>query len=128
MRFRGILCGSTGRYIIKPIWRRGREYLPNLGGVPLDKREEGISVEEVLETHPWYWKFKSIAAIMMEHKIISVLKAKTRDETGGFLGTEGGGNMEQTFRWKEPYFGCDLLPWPAIKNVLRIEKTVPPPR
>ena len=106
----------------------GSRIPPLIGGVPVEQKEKGVSVEEVLETHPWYWQYKSIAAIIEEFDIISVLKAKTRDETGGFLGTEGGGNMEQTFRWREQYFGCDLWPWPAINTVLRIEENVPPPR
>jgi hypothetical protein len=57
---------------------------------------ENISLEEYL----------SDPALHKDAHIISILKSKTRDET---LGSEGGGNMSETFTWEEPYsslWGC----------------------
>jgi RHS repeat-associated protein len=97
----------------------GTRIPPQLGGT---QGGNAKSVEEVLETHPYWWRFRSIVYIMGHFDIKSILKSKTRDETGGFLGREGGGDMQQTFRWREQYFECGLPAWPAIRSVLRIER------
>jgi hypothetical protein len=99
----------------------GSRIPPLLGGVPVEWAGKGRSVEEVLDAGPWHWRFRPLWSIVDEFPIISILKAKTRDQTGGFLDLEGGGDMEQTFFWKEQFFGCDLPPWPAIQSVLKIE-------
>jgi RHS repeat-associated protein len=98
----------------------GSRIPPLMGGVPVERDEEGISVEDVLEVGPWDWHSRPLWSIVDEFPIISILRPKTRDETGGFLDLEGGGTMEQTFFWKEQFFGCDLPPWPAIRSVLEI--------
>jgi hypothetical protein len=55
------------------------------------------------------------------YPIISVLEAKSRDETREAV-AEGGGNLRQTFTWSEPYLtGIEALPpWPDYVRQLDI--------
>jgi len=103
----------------------GSRIPPELGGV---QTESAYSVERVLETSPFWWRYKPLSDIMEHFPIKSILEPKTRDRTGGFLGMEGGGNMEQTFRWRERYFRCGLPHWLEIKDGLKIEMSTLPPR
>jgi len=52
--------------------------------------------------------------------VLSILEPKTREETGGFLGLEGGGEMKQVFVWQEQYFACALPSWPQIQSELEL--------
>jgi RHS repeat-associated protein len=54
------------------------------------KSIDDISLEE-------YW---TNPAAYKDRHITSILSSKSQDETGGY---EGGGTMEQIFRWEEPY-------------------------
>lgn len=55
------------------------------------------------------------------YPIISILEAKTREETRDAV-AEGGGNFEQTFTWTEPYLAEfeALPPWPGYLQQLDI--------
>jgi len=58
---------------------------------------EGISVEELISARPDL-RTKSIGSIIESNPIVSILKARTREQTTGLA---GGGTMEQTFTWCE---------------------------
>ena len=55
------------------------------------------------------------------YPIISILEAKTREETSD-VAAEGGNNFEQTFTWAEPYLAQfeALPPWPGYLQQLEI--------
>ena len=55
------------------------------------------------------------------YPIISILEAKSRQETRD-AADEGGGNMQQTFTWSEPYLSDfeELPPWPDYVRQLEI--------
>lgn len=55
------------------------------------------------------------------YSIISILEAKSREETRESL-DEGGGNLQQTFTWSEPYLSNfdELPPWPGYVGELEL--------
>jgi len=57
---------------------------------------------------------------ILSNPVISLLRPKTRAET---VDPEGGGNMRQSFIWRETGLDCGLwlLPWPIVLHVLDVE-------
>jgi hypothetical protein len=102
----------------------GSRIPPILGGASVEDAEEAWSVEEILEWKPEASNWQQ-RRLVEEYPVISILKAKTREHTGGFLGIEGGGNMRQTFIWYESYSPClplVPLPCPLLGPLLQIER------
>jgi hypothetical protein len=98
----------------------GSRIPPILGGIDPNSGEKGVSVEELLEQDPSL-AYRTVGWLTEHYKIISVLKARTRNQTTNGM---GGGTMEQTFIWYEQYplLGCDnsLPPWPVVRLFLNI--------
>ena len=97
----------------------GSRIPPILGGVDPNVRRDWTSVEKVLEEHPFLWP-APLMTIVDFFPVLSILEPKTREETGGFLGLEGGGEMKQVFVWQEQYFACALPSWPQIQSELEL--------
>ncbi len=99
----------------------GTRIPPILGGVDPNQVQKRFSIEEIIWQNPLLAN-KSVARLIDEYPIISILKSKNREETS-FV--EGGGNMEQTFTWYERYDPCLMnYPWPAVLEYLIIDRTL----
>jgi hypothetical protein len=81
-------------------------------GVPVSRAEEAdvTSVEQLILDNPPLAN-QSLLQIILEHKVISILRPKKSRDSTTLTGL-GGGTMFQTFIWQEPVSGCGyvLLP------------------
>jgi hypothetical protein len=84
---------------------------------PEDQRDNPLSLEQVITDYPLlaYMPASALLAFYRDadgNPIVSILRPRTRDQTGG----TGGGAMQQTFVWTERYLDCGLekLPWPVV--------------
>ena len=75
-----------------------------------------LSLEAIITEEPLLAYLPASVLLAFYHDadgnpIVSILRPRTRDQTGG----KGGGAMTQTFVWNERYLDCGLekLPWPV---------------
>lgn len=73
--------------------------------------EYNKTLEEILHDHP-YLKEEPLSMVVNQYPVISILSARTREQTKG---TTGGGNMDQIILWSEKKLTCTAqkLPWPV---------------
>jgi hypothetical protein len=87
---------------------------------PSNERNNPLSLEEVITENPSLADRNAIDLLHERPDIISILRLKYREETGG----AGGGVMFQTFTWTERRL-CDFerLPWPVYLYFLDIRQS-----
>jgi len=85
--------------------------------------EEEETLESLVAQHPELASERAVSVIL-SNPVISVLYDRPRSRTYGSM---GGGTVQQTFMWLEPYplMGCTnwLPPWPLVLEYLEIYHT-----
>ena len=99
----------------------GTRLPPIIGGTPTYEAGNATSIEELIWENPLL-AVETVATLLENNPVISVLSPRTREQTS-FL--TGGGDMVQTFTWFERYDPCvvERYPWPAVLNFLVIDRT-----